>query len=148
MKARRMNKIVDEVTRQIEDKMDFLFDDFVSKMNDAVSDLSIDYDEMSRYIDHSDVAYNMCASDIAEYIEIDTYDIAQDIDTYTVASEIDTHDLAQNIDLDDVASRINIDDVIESFNIESRFEEAQLGLIAEMENMISNAIDELQITRG
>ena len=61
MKARKMNKIVDEVTEQIEEKMDFLFDDFVSKMNGALSNLSIDYDEMSRYIDHSDVAYNMDA---------------------------------------------------------------------------------------
>ena len=75
IKARRMNKIVNEVTGQIEEKMDFLFDDFVSKMNGALSNLTIDYDEMARYIDYSDVAYNMDASDIAEYI--DSYDIAQ-----------------------------------------------------------------------
>ena len=147
IKARRMNKIVDEVTAQIEEKMDFLVDEFVSKMNGALSNLSIDYDEMARYIDHSDVAYNMDASDIAEYVEIDSYDIAQNLDAYTVGYEI-LDDVVSAIDVEDVASNLNLDDIVESLNIDSRFEDAQLELIAEMENMISDAIDNLEITRG
>ncbi len=147
IKARRMNKIVDEVTAQIEEKMDFLVDDFVSKMNGALSNLTIDYDEMARYVDHSDVAYNMDTSDVAEYIEVDAYDVAQNLDAYTVGYEI-LDEVVSAIDVEDVASNLNVDDIVESLNIDSRIEDAQLTIMAEVENMISNAIDNLEITRG
>ena len=153
MKARRMNKIVDEVTGLVEEKMDFLFDDFASKMNAALSNLSINYDELARYVDHGDIAYNMDASDVAEYIEVDAYDIAQNFDTYTIASEIDVDDIAQNIDLEHVATYINLDDI--ELNIRSEIEETKDEIIAEVTTMIEDAvaevessIDQLTVTRG
>jgi len=71
MKARRMNKIVDEVTRQIEEKMDFLFDDFVSKLNGQLQDIA------APEIDYNQLACQIEISDVAEYIDLD--DIRQEM---------------------------------------------------------------------
>ena len=152
MKARRMNKIVDEVTRQIEEKMDFLFDDFVSKLNGQLQDIAtpeINYDELVRFVDYSDIAYHIDTQDIADEISvgdiaynIDLYDVASNIDASHVAEHFDHYTLAQEIELSDIAEHIDLDD------IRQEMQETKDEIIGEVEGMISLAVDSLEITRG
>ena len=152
MKARRMNKIVDEVTRQIEEKMDFLFDDFVSKLNGQLQDIAapeIDYNQLACHVELSDIAYHIDTQNLAD--EISTDDIAYHIDIYEVASNIDASDVAEHFDHYTLAQEIEISDVAEYIDLDDirqEMQETKDEIISEVEGMISDAVDGLEITRG
>jgi len=157
MKARKMNKIVDEVRQELLAEFLLISQDgmkeFVdSRIEGQLQDLAvpeIDYDEMARYIDHSDVAYNMDASDIAEHI--DSYDIAQNVDIIDIASNIDTDDIAQHFDSYTLAQEIEMSDIadyIDLDGIRQEMQDTKDEIISEVEGMISDAVDSLEVTRG
>ena len=153
MKARRMNKIVDEVRQQLIAEMGSVTIEAKRELESFVisktKDVTIDYDELARYVDHCDIAYNMDASDIAEYI--DTDDIAQYFDTHDIASNIDTDDIAQYFDSYTLAQEIEMSDIAEYIDLDDirqEMQEAKDEIISEVEGMISDAVDSLEVTRG
>ena len=149
MKAQRMNKIVDEVTRQIEEKMDFLFEDFICKMNGQLLDLSIpecDYRELAGHIDYYDIAEHIDESAVANYIS--DCDVAYHIDVHDVASAINIDDIAREFDTYTIAQEIDISDIVDEIDLDDLLDDARRDILGEVEGMISDAIDDLQITRG
>lgn len=153
MKARRMNKIVDEVRQQLIEEMSSVTIEAKRELESFVihktNDVTIDYDELVRLVDYSDIAYHIDTQDLADEINtddiaynIDLYEVANNIDASEVAEHFDHYTLAQEIDLSDIAEYIDLDD------IRQEVQETKDEIISEVEGMISDAVDNLEITRG
>jgi len=164
IKARRMNKIVDEVRQELlaefllisQDGMEGFVDSRVKGQLQSLAVPEIQYDELAKYVDHSDIAYNMEASDIAEYI--DSCDIAEYVDTHDIASNIDADDIAQHFDAYTIAQEIELSDIGEYIDLDSlrnEMQETKDEIISEVTGMIEDAvaevessIDDLTVSRG
>lgn len=149
IKARRMNKIVEEVARQIEEKMDFLFDDFVSKMNGQLQNMEvpeIDYNEVAYRLDYSQIAYYADTEEIADYFSVE--ELAGNIDVSDIAGYVDTDDIAQHFDHYTLAQEIELSDVSEYIDLDDLMDDVRRDVLGEVDGMIEDALDSLKITRG
>ena len=154
IKARRMNKIVEEVRQEL--LAEFLLmswdgmKNFVDERIDGqVKDMKvpeIDYNELGHHIDYSEVAYHADNQEIADYISVD--DIAYNIDVSDIAGYIDTDDIAQHFDHYTLAQKIDLADVVSELNIDDMLDDVRRDVLGEVEGMISDALDDLEITRG
>ena len=150
IKARRMNKIVDEVRQQLIEEMASVTIEAKRELESYVisktNNVTIDYDELVRFVDYSDIAYHIDTQELAD--EISTDDIAYNIDLYEVASNIDASDVADHFDHYSLANEIEISEVAGYLDLDSQLDDMRNDIISEVEGMISDAVDNLEITRG
>ena len=147
MKARRMNKIVDEVRQELLAEFLLISQDGMKEFVDSrINSQEIDYDELARNVDYSDIAYHIDRQELAD--EISTDDIAYHIDLYEIASNIDVSDVAEHFDHYTLAQEIDVSNIAEYIDLDSRVDDLRDDIISEVEGMISDAVDELEITRG
>lgn len=150
MKARRMNKIVDEVRQELLAEFLLISQDGMKEFVDSrINSQEIDYDELVRHVDYSDIAYHIDTQELADEIStddiaynIDLYDVANNIDASEIAEHFDHYTLAQEIEMSDIAEYIDLDD------IRQEMQETKDEIISEVEGMISDAVDSLEVTRG
>lgn len=150
MKARRMNKIVDEVRQQLIDEMSSVTIEAKRELESFVihktNDVTIDYRELAGHIDYYDVAEHIDESEVANYIS--DSDIAYHIDAYDVASAIDVDDIAQHFDSYTLAQEIDISDIAHHIDLDNSLDDVRRDILSEVEDMVSDALDSLEITRG
>ena len=150
MKARRMNKIVDEVRQQLIDEMSSVTIEAKRELESFVihktNDVTIDYRELAGHIDYYDVAEHIDESEVANYIS--DSDIAYHIDAYDVASAIDVDDIAQHFDSYTLAQEIDISDIAPHIDLDNSLDDVRRDILSEVEDMVSDALDSLEITRG
>ena len=150
MKARRMNKIVDEVRQQLIDEMSSVTIEAKRELESFVihktNDVTIDYRELAGHIDYYDVAEHIDESEVANYISVS--DIAYHIDAYDVASAIDVDDIAQHFDSYTLAQEIDISDIAHHIDLDNSLDDVRRDILSEVEDMVSDALDSLEITRG
>ena len=143
-------KIVDEVRQQMIEEIESLKaktkTELVSYIVSRVNDMDINYEELSsnldvwkiiEYIDYQEVADNLDHHHIA--LEIDVDDISRNLDIYEVAQELCHYEVAQNLDLDDIATRVSSNLDLDSINQD---------LLDVVDDKITDALNELEITRG
>mgnify|MGYP003652324745 CR=1 FL=1 len=138
IKARRMNKIVNEVTRQIEEVINARFDHAVEQLNEV----DVDYSRVASHLCTSDIAYNLDYHQLSQ--EICTYDIASEIDVYEIASNIDASEIAEHFDTHDLASEIEVSDLAEYVDMDTKLSNYHDELISEVEGMIEDAVSEVE----
>jgi hypothetical protein len=63
--------------------------------------LSIDAFDVAQEINKSEIASHIDVEEIASYVEVGAEDVAQEISPHEIASELDFHSLADHIDVDD-----------------------------------------------
>jgi hypothetical protein len=126
-KQEKMNKIVDEVVRQIEVKMEDLFDDFVSRLNGQ----EIDYEKV--WIDYSELVEHVDMYELAENVEVDASDVAYHIDINDVADNIHCDDVANELDTSEIANFVEVD-----------FDDLKKEIFNEVRSMIEDAVDEVE----
>ena len=150
MKARRMNKIVDEVRQQLIDEMSSVTIEAKRELESFVihktNDVTIDYRELAGHIDYYDVAEHIDESEVANYIS--DSDIAYHIDAYDVASAIDVDDIAQHFDSYTLAQEIDISDIAHHIDLDNSLDDVRRDILSEVEDMVSDALDSLEISRG
>ena len=150
MKARRMKKIVDEVRQQLIDEMSSVTIEAKRELESFVihktNDVTIDYRELAGHIDYYDVAEHIDESEVANYIS--DSDIAYHIDAYDVASAIDVDDIAQHFDSYTLAQEIDISDIAHHIDLDNSLDDVRRDILSEVEDMVSDALDSLEITRG
>ena len=150
MKARRMNKIVDEVRQQLIEEMSSVTIEVKRELESFVihktNDVTIDYRELAGHIDYYDVAEHIDESEVANYIS--DSDIAYHIDAYDVASAIDVDDIAQHFDSYTLAQEIDISDIAHHIDLDNSLDDVRRDILSEVEDMVSDALDSLEITRG
>ena len=139
-KQEKMNKIVDEVVSQIEVKMENLFDHFVSRLNGQ----EIDYYELSQNIEYDNLGDYIDSSEVAEYVSVESEDVAYHLDEADIASCVEHEDIAQHVDPSEIASfvEINFDDLKSDI-----FDEVKT-MIEDAVDEVESSIDDLQITRA
>ena len=87
-----MNKKIDERMMKV---MNELSSDINDAVYESVENLDIDYDKLAEAlsIDPADIANELNESEIADYMEVDYYDLAEKVDVDAISS-----DIAQNVD--------------------------------------------------
>ena len=127
-------RIVEELEFRITENDDFL----LRVAEEIASQGAIAADDVAQHIDHYDVAQEMDASAIAEYVaeDIDLSDIAEqlEIDAQAIADEFDTNEIASCIDID-------YDEVRAGLDLDA-FQPAKVD-----ENSIMNAVIEEVVSR-
>ena len=150
MKARRMNKLVDEVRQQLIEEMASVTIEAKRELESFVitktNDVTIDYGELLRFVDYSDIAYHIDTQDIAD--EISTDDIAYHIDLHEIASNIDASDVAEHFDHYTLAQEIDVADIVSEIDLDDLLDDTRRDILGEVEGMISDAVDSLEVTRG
>ena len=150
MKARRMSKIVDEVRQQLIEEMSSVTIETKRELESFVihktNDITIDYRELAGHIEYYDVANHIDEAAVADYIS--DVDVAYHIDVHDVASAIDTDDIAQEFSTYEIAQEIDVSDIVDHIDIDDLVDDVRRDILGQVEGLISDAIDELQITRG
>ena len=78
-------------------------DSFVSAVSRGAGEhVEVDYEDLARAMDASEVARHFEASDLVEHMNIDADDVARELDMSDLASNIDMSDLAEHVDTDDI----------------------------------------------
>lgn len=150
MQARRMNKIVEEVRQQLIEEMELhctrVQGQLESYVINKVNHMEIDYDELAENLDDWKIADSIDYQSVADHLdhhhlaqEIDAHDVAMEMDAYDVAQEMCHYEISQNLDMDELADKVGSNLDLESMNE---------GLLDIVDDKISDALDELEITRG
>ena len=104
----KMNKLIDEVVKQVETKMEFLYDDTRSRISGLMEDIDIDYDAVCDGMDYGEIAHHIDGGEVAEYVEVDLYELAQNFNYEDIAEQIDTNEIANHLDVDEIIDGLDI----------------------------------------
>jgi len=135
-------RIVEELEFRITENDDFL----LRVAEEIASQGAIAADDVAQHIDHYDVAQEMDASAIAEYVaeDIDLSDIAEqlEIDAQAIADEFDTNEIASciDIDYDEVRAGLDLDAFQDAFRSMMR---RNLPSPVEVDTIVNAVIDEV-----
>lgn len=150
IKARRMNKIVEEVRQQLIEEMELhctrVQGQLESFVIHKVNHMEVDYDEVVSHMDYSEVAYYADMSEVADYISVD--DIAYNMDVSEIAQHIDADDIADRFDYHQLAQEVDIVDIADELCLDEKLEDLKCEVMNAAEDLIANTIDNLQIRRG
>ena len=146
-----MNKIVDEVVRQVTDKMDEHMDYMTSRITGEVANVQNKILQEVTTQSVGDHIANNHINDVAWAIEVD--DIAREIDADDVAMYIDLSDLAHNIRMSNLADYIDYSQVTDNLDysqisVTDALEDLKDNVMMDVEQLIEETVNSLDIVRG
>ena len=117
--------IIKWMNKKIDERMMKVMNELSSDINDAVyesvENLDIDYDKLAEAlsIDPAAIAGELNESEIADYMEVDYYILAEKVDMEDVAHHVNSNDIASAIDVDydDLAEKIDVSNLAEHIDI-------------------------------
>ena len=142
--------IIKWMNKKIDERMMKVMNELSSDINDAVyesvENLDIDYDKLAEAlsIDPAAIAGELNESEIADYMEVDYYILAEKVDMEDVAHHVNSNDIASAIDIDydDLAEKIDASDLADHVD----FGSVDIEQHIDYSNLVANMDDKLLAT--